>query len=241
MVCCRLHLSSGTLFALLADGTIHVWEVATGKDPVLLEVWDHPTPNNRDRVSSCCFMSGEDLSPRLADFQGERLAGGRDKAFLGKAKGWAWAPGCPTACLLRLEKSPRSWLCHATQVFSVTLSQSATAESPCLPAGLTLHSSGICENHLVVGTQTGDCLFLDISRGGLAVSSFPAHRQGRVCSDASHAWHFEEAGPPPVLSPWPPHKMSVLFRSLLPKKSASRHSRACHLVSYLVQQWLTRP
>ena len=76
VVCCRLHLSSGALFALLADGTIHVWEVATGKDPVLLEVWDHPTPNNRDRVTSCCFMSGADLSPRLADFQGDQLADG---------------------------------------------------------------------------------------------------------------------------------------------------------------------
>ena len=112
-VCCRLHLSSGTLFALLADGTIHVWEVATGKDPVLLEVWDHPTPNNRDRVSSCCFMSGEDLSPRLADFQGERVAGTWDTVVLRKPKGVALGPGGPpaklvTACLLRLEKRPRS-------------------------------------------------------------------------------------------------------------------------------------
>ena len=98
---------------------------------------------------------------------------------------------------------------HRSSVW--TTSQPAVAGSPCLSAGLTLHSSGICGNHLVVGTQTGDCLFLDISRGGLAVSSFPAHRQGRVCSDASHAWHSEEAGPSPVLSPWPPHQMSVLL------------------------------
>ena len=62
-------------------------------------------------------------------------------------------------------------------------------------AGLTLHSSGICEDHLVVGTQTGDCLFLDISRGGLAVSSFPAHRQGRVCSDASQACNLNRVVP----------------------------------------------
>ena len=138
MVCCRLNLSSGTLFALLADGTIHVWEVATGKDPVLLEVWDHPTPNNRDRVTSCCFMSGEDLSPRLADFQGERLAGRWGRVLLGKPKGVAWAPGSPpakslTARLLRLEESPMSWLCHATLVFTGALWRSGIAASLCLP------------------------------------------------------------------------------------------------------------
>ena len=77
----------------------------------------------------------------------------------------------------------------------MSLWTTAAAERPCVPAGLTLHSSGICEDHLVVGTQTGDCLFLDISRGGLAVSSFPAHRQGHVCSSASHARHSVQAGP----------------------------------------------
>lgn len=128
-----------------------------------------------------------------------------------------------------------------TGLHCVSLWRSAAAESLCLPVGLTLHSSGICEDHLVVGTQTGDCLFLDISRGGLAVSSFPAHRQGRACNDASQARHSEQGCSLPVLSPRPPHGMSMLCGLHLPRSSASRHSQACYLVSNLVQQWLSTP
>ena len=43
-------------------------------------------------------------------------------------------------------------------------------------AGLAMTHDGECNDHVVVGTRAGDCLFLDTEHDGQVMLCFPAHR-----------------------------------------------------------------